>query len=300
MKTMMFFCTILWVSPAFAAEEENGESPATEEQVTAKEGGKLSLLGMECKSEEDSLETTPGSPPLDVDDPDTPGCNGWEINVVTSGEIGKGMALETPLMDINYGIGDNIQLKYEVPYLFNKVDGVSTSGVGRAEFGIKYRFFEDESRDMSMAIYPQLEFAMPGTAAAEGDEGKGTLTKLPVLFSTKVGETSKGDVMLTANLGYNISTEPGAQSYVSAALGIGFPVMSKVAMMLEASTEQAASKDMEGVRAGLIKANIGLIGGITPHLMWFGSVGEDYSSSDADDSTHTCLLLGLRILAGGP
>jgi hypothetical protein len=299
MKTLTILISLLPASLAFAAETEPAPADAAE-PPEAEPGGKFSLLGRECKAEEAELETTPGSPPLDVDDPGTPGCNGWEINIVTSGEFGRATEWETPLFDINYGIGDNIQLKFEIPYQISRLDGMSTSGFGRTELGIKYRFYDDESRGRSIAIYPQLEFATPGMASSDGDGGVGTLTKLPVLFSTKLGQTAKGDVMLTANAAYNISTELGTEHYASASVGVGFPLLSKVAMMIEASTEQAFSKNAEHVREGFFKANLGLFGPITDHLLWFGAIGQTFGSSDEGDASHPCAVAGIRILAGGP
>jgi hypothetical protein len=298
MKKLPFVCALLWMSPAFADDDDHGTKEG--EGSISEKGGRFSLLSKECKAEEESLETTPGSPPLDVDDPGTPGCNGWEINIVTNGEFGKGMTGETPLLDINYGIGDNIQLKAEAPYEFSRVDGVSSSGLGRGEFGIKYRFYDNEENDTGIAIYPQLEFAIPGTAAAEGDEGKGTTTKLPLLFSRKITETSKGNVMLTANAAFNVTTVPGEKNYVAGAIGIGFPVTSKLVMMIEGSTEQALGKNMDNARERYLKANLGMMGSITDHLLWFGSVGQTFASSDMEDSSHTCVSLGIRVLAGGP
>ena len=299
MKTIMFVSVLLWSLPALA--DDVNHEPVGADHAGEVQGGKFSLLGRECKADPDSaLDTTPGSPPLDVDDPGTPGCNGWEINIVTSGEFGKGMDWETPLFDINYGIGDNIQLKYEIPYLVNQLAGVTTSGIGRAELGLKYRFYDDDSRDLSVAVYPQFEFAMPGMADAPGDDGAGTLTKLPVLLSTKVGETSKGNIMITANVGYNLSTMAATEHYISAAFGVGFPLARNVAVMIEASTEQAFHKNMENVREGHVKANVGLFGPVTDHLLWFAALGQSRASSDTDDANHTCVVLGVRVLAGGP
>jgi hypothetical protein len=296
MKKIVMLCTCLWSVPAFASDDDD-EAKAGGEKP---QGGKFSLLSRDCKAEEEGLETTPGSPPLDVDDPGTPGCNGWEVNLVTNGEFGKSMSMETPLLDMNYGIGDNLQLKAEIPYEVSREDGESSSGFGSGELGIKYRFYDNEDAGLAIAIYPQLEFAIPGTAAADGDDGTGTLTKLPLLVTRRLGETSKGEIMLTANLGYNHSTRTGLEHYVSASLGVGFPLISTVAMMVEASTEQAFSKDMEGSRAGVIKANVGVMGGINEHLKWFGAVGESFASADSEDSLHTCVVLGIRLLAGGP
>jgi hypothetical protein len=306
MKSITILCALLWVSPAFADDDDADTKPASkaEDEKTGEheksgepEGGKFSLLSHECKAEEDELETVPGSPPLDVDDPATPGCNAWEVNIVTSGEFGKHQSWETPLLDINYGIGDNLQLKLEAPYEIAKTDTGYETGVGAAEIGLKYRFYENEDSGLTVAIYPQFEFAIPGTAAA--DES-GTMTKLPLLVSRKIGQTSKGDIMVTGNVGYNISTHAGTENYLSAALGVGMPLLSNVAVMLEGSTEQALGQNMDGVRESYFKANLGLMGKINPHLMVFGSVGQTFASSDAEDASHTCALLGFRVIAGGP
>ena len=57
-----------------------------------------------------------GGPPFLSDDPDTPGNKHWEINVGFIGERNPfGGSYETPNMDVNYGVGNRIQLKYEVP-----------------------------------------------------------------------------------------------------------------------------------------------------------------------------------------
>ena len=304
MKTLMFLSALLWVSPAFAAEEEHEAKGAGDEKLAdkaekEKEGGKFTLFGHECKAEEDEgPETTPGSPPLDVDDTGTPGCNAWEVNIVTSGEFGKSMSLETPLFDINYGVGDNLQIKVEAPFLLNRVDGVSKTGVGAGEIGLKYRFYDNEQRDMTVAVYPQVEFAIPGTSAANANEG--TLVKFPVLMSTRVAETSRGNIMVTGNLGYNVSTSSDASDYVSAAFGIGFPLTHSLALMVEASTEQAVTKNADSAREAVYKANVGFLGKLSDNFLLFGSVGQNYASAEMDDSSHTCVVFGLRVLAGGP
>lgn len=299
MNKFLLSCAALWAAPALAAADDHADAKGEENKVVEKAGGKFSLLSTECKAEDDSvLETTPGAPPLDIDDPNTPGCNGWEVNIVTSGELGKAMSFETPLFDINYGIGDNIQLKVEAPFTVTRIDGVSKTGVGDAEVGIKHRFFEDESRDMTIAVYPQLEFAIPG--ADKADDYAGPIFKVPVLLSTKVGETSKGDVMITANASYNLATRSEAHDYIAGAFGIGFPLTRSIAMMVEGTTEQSLGSTMGSAREAVYKANVGFLGKVNSHLLWFGALGESYSASDAEDTTHTCLVAGFRFLAGGP
>ena len=65
-----------------------------------------------------------GGPPLLTDDPGTPGNRNWEINIASTHFRSPGeREIEAPLLDINYGLGDRIQLKYEVPYLFDSDEG---------------------------------------------------------------------------------------------------------------------------------------------------------------------------------
>src|SRR6476646_807261 len=65
-----------------------------------------------------------GGPPLLTDDPGTPGNRNWEINIASTHFRSPGeREIEAPLLDINYGLGDRIQLKYEVPYFFDSDEG---------------------------------------------------------------------------------------------------------------------------------------------------------------------------------
>src|SRR3954470_8132847 len=118
------------------------------------------LFSSKCESEaEQGPDSTPQSPPLNVDDPGTPGCNRWEINFVASGDFSRsGRDLELPLLDLNYGIGDNLQLKYEVPYASRGADGESVSAIGESKVGIKHKFFENEESGIELALYPQVSF----------------------------------------------------------------------------------------------------------------------------------------------
>jgi hypothetical protein len=176
---------------------------------------KFHLLNMKCESVSDGLaEASPQSPPLDVDDPGTPGCNKWEINVLSSGDFARGeQHLDLPLLDINFGIGDNLQLKYEVPMEQNQIDGNTESNVGNSKYGIKYLFFEDEGSDTQLGFYPQVE------------SGDGSIVTIPLLLSTKIGTVRTGDLMFSTNIGYNLSSKKDVQNSGFALAGIGMPIL---------------------------------------------------------------------------
>ncbi len=99
-----------------------------------------------------------GSPPLLVDDTGTPGDGNWEINLVASLEHSDMVdEWEAPLFDINYGVGERLQLKVETPYLINKEENSKAEmGFEGLKFGVKYRFYGSDGEGTSISCYPQI------------------------------------------------------------------------------------------------------------------------------------------------
>ena len=91
-----------------------------------------------------------GGPPLLTDDPGTPGAGRWEINLAFSLEkVEKERLFEAPLFDLNYGWGDHLQLKFEIPWLVRTQAGEETqSGLGNSAFGLKWRFRDEDRHGM--------------------------------------------------------------------------------------------------------------------------------------------------------
>ncbi len=99
-----------------------------------------------------------GGPPMITDDPGTPETGCWEINISFDTDIKSDeKEMETPLIDINYGLTERTQLRLEVPYLFTKEDDGGWHGrFGHVSPGIKYRFIDEENAGFSMSLYPQI------------------------------------------------------------------------------------------------------------------------------------------------
>src|SRR6266496_1771185 len=108
-----------------------------------------------------------GGPPMRTDDPGTPGNGNWEINTgLTTDRRAQEREFEAPILDINYGAGERVQLKFEVPWLIRGTDDGSTkSGLGNSRFGVKWRFHEDKKRDLTISMYPQVDFNNPNNSA---------------------------------------------------------------------------------------------------------------------------------------
>jgi hypothetical protein len=151
-----------------------------------------------------------GGPPLLTDDPGTPGDGNWEINIgFTIEKLLQETLYEAPILDINYGLGERIQLKYEVPWVFLDEEGAGTkSGLGNSEIGIKYRFLDEERHGVSMSVYPQFSFNNPTSSDERGLADPGTELLLPFEIARRVGPVDLG-----LELGYTL-IEHGRDEWV--------------------------------------------------------------------------------------
>lgn len=131
-----------------------------------------------------------GGPPLIGDDPGTPGNGHWEINLACIGlEMPHQYTLETPHIDLNYGLGDHIQLKYEVGYLMGKEEGqVWTSGLNNSLVGVKYRFLDEEKNGVDMSTYPQVYVNTSHYLAKSGVVDRGINVYLPIEIAKTFGK----------------------------------------------------------------------------------------------------------------
>jgi hypothetical protein len=125
-----------------------------------------------------------GGPPMITDDPGTPGGGHWEVNfAATTRHSDSGTATELPLFDINYGVGERIQLKYELPWIWQDDDEGTRSGLGNSLVGVKVRFFDAGPTGWQISTYPQAELRNPGSHSAErGLSDAGTNVFLPFEF----------------------------------------------------------------------------------------------------------------------
>jgi hypothetical protein len=132
-----------------------------------------------------------GSPPLITDNPGTPSGGHWEINLGVSTVRRPGERIwESPILDFNYGLGETLQLKYEVPYLVQDEAGQSgRSGWGNSEVGVKWRFHDAAGRGgLALSIYPQLEFNPAGSSSDDrGLVESGSTFLLPLQLERQLG-----------------------------------------------------------------------------------------------------------------
>jgi len=139
-----------------------------------------------------------GGPPFITDDPGTPGNRHWEINFGWIADHNPGQAYyQLPDIDMNYGWGDRIQLKYELPLAAaTDQNNTTRAGLGESLLGIKWRPYEfhragetksDENMLFSLGTYPQASINNPTSAVRRGIVENGPQYYLPVEFTAKWG-----------------------------------------------------------------------------------------------------------------
>ncbi len=131
-----------------------------------------------------------GGPPLVTDDPDTPGDGRWEINLATIGSHSSARwEIAAPDADINYGWGEQVQLKLDLPWTFvREGDAGWKSGLGAGELGVKWRFVDIEDAGWSMSTYPQYLWNWLPSSAERGIIESGRQFFLPVEAATVAGD----------------------------------------------------------------------------------------------------------------
>ncbi len=116
-----------------------------------------------------------GGPPYYTNDPGTPGPFNWEINIGYMPFFYSDQSVShTPDVDINFGIGDRIQLTYENAWL--RVQNPSTAaqfgrtqfGLGQSNPGVKWRFHDGGEDGLSVSVFPQFFLNNPNDAVRRG------------------------------------------------------------------------------------------------------------------------------------
>jgi hypothetical protein len=185
-----------------------------------------------------------GGPPMVVDDPDTPGPGHWEINL--AGVLEKShteQRLEAPLADINYGVGDRIQLKFEIPWLSVRPVSVPVAtGLGQALVGVKWRFLGQEGRRIAWSIYPQMTLGTGKSLARQGLLDDGVALLLPTELTLQLGA-----VEINSEVGRNF-VQSGASGWIDGA---------STEIELRAGLELLGVISNDVVHSGLLQKNGG-------------------------------------------
>ena len=130
-----------------------------------------------------------GGPPMITDDPGTPGPGKWENNLAISFEHRSDeTALDLPQIDLNYGVGEHVQLTLQTaPVLLKREDHGPIGGLGGTEAALKWRFLDQEKSGFDMSMFPRIIFNIQQSSARRGLAEDGTRFQIPFQIAKTFG-----------------------------------------------------------------------------------------------------------------
>jgi hypothetical protein len=242
------------------------------------------------------IDATPQSPPLEVDDPGVPEKGEYEINLTTQADFSKQLrTFDFVLVDVNYGVLPKIfghdlptQVKFEFPLAGAKRHGDPFEvGIGAAQFGLKFNFYNNEYKGVSVSFYPQTEFAVLGSDAAEKNlANAGQTLTLPLLVQKEFKY-----VTIVANGAVNQPIhDPQRDTTGSLGFGCGRAITRYLAAMGEIRAESAFDFGHER----LVVVNFGAMRRLRDNMILYANVGRSTFSDEV--SAHTYVGVGLKFL----
>ena len=124
-----------------------------------------------------------------TDDPGTPGDGKWEINLAIAFEHRSDeTSYDLPAIDLNYGVGEHIQLTLETaPVVLSREDRGPVGGIGGTQAALKWRFLDQEKIGFDMSMFPRVIFNVTQSSVRRGLAEDGTRFQIPFQIARKFG-----------------------------------------------------------------------------------------------------------------
>jgi hypothetical protein len=213
-----------------------------------------------------------GGPPMITDDPGTPGPNKWEINVATAFEHRPNeSAWDVPAIDLNYGVGERIQLTLQTaPVLLKRSGHGLIGGLGGTEAALKWRFLDEEKDGVSVSTFPRVIFNILQSSVRRGLAEDGTRFQIPVQIAKTFGI-----VDLDFEWGALASTV-GCSEWLYGIVG-GIEVTKTTKFMAELHGTSRMNFDRD-----VLTANLGIRQTLNERCIFIGSLGHEVHTPDGD------------------
>jgi hypothetical protein len=190
--------------------------------------------------------------------------------------------VEGPRVDLNYGLGHRIQLKFETPWvaLWNGAQG-AVSGIGNATVGVKWRFIGQEGESIAWSIYPQFDFTIAHSSVTKGIAQGGRRFLMPTEITVEMFHLE-----INGEVGRNF-VENGPGSWIFGLSTEGH-VLPRLELLAELHGEHVTDE-----RTGLIAVGGGRLK-LTPRLIVLMALGLSVRSVPSEGS-RTYAYIGLQL-----
>jgi hypothetical protein len=211
-----------------------------------------------------------GGPPMITDDPGTPGSGKWEDNfAIIFGHRPNETSINLPEIDLNYGVGEHIQLTLQTaPVLVKRRGQGLVGGVGETEAAVKWRFFDEPTSGVDVSIFPRVIFNLGQSSVRRGLADDGTRFQIPFQAAKAFGR-----VHVDAEVGPRASTV-GRSEWLCGVV-CGFDVTKRTMLMAELHDESRMNFSRD-----VLTLNFGLRHEFTENYILIVSMGHELRSPD--------------------
>jgi len=226
-----------------------------------------------------------GGPPMITDDPGTPGPGKWEDNIAIildhhSGET----SLDLPQFDLNYGVGEHIQLTLQTgPVLLKRDDHGPIGGMGGTETAVKWRFLDEDTSGFDVSMFPRIIFNIQSSSPRRGLSEDGTRFQIPFEIAKSFGrfhaDAEFGPVGITA----------GRSEWLYGIVG-GYDVVKTTTFMAEihGTSRMNFTRDV-------LTLNFGIRQTLNERCFFIGSLGHEVHQPD-DEPLALIGYFGVQLL----
>jgi hypothetical protein len=219
-----------------------------------------------------------------TDDPGTPGNRKWEINLALTFEHRPGeTSSDATGIDLNYGVGEHIQLTLQGgPVLLKRSDHGVIGGLGGTEAALKWRFLDEDKSGFDVSMFPRVIFNIAQSSVRRGLAEDGTRFQIPFQVAKTFGRFHAD-----AEFGPRVSTiGPGEWIYGI----VGGVDLAKTTMLM---AELQGTSRMNFTR-DFLTVNVGLRHQLTDARILIASIGHEFR--DPDQARAFIGYLGVQLL----
>ena len=205
-----------------------------------------------------------------TDDPGTPGNGKWENNLAIAFEHRPNeTSIDVPAIDLNYGVGEHIQLTLQTaPVLLKRSDHGLIGGLGGTEAAVKWRFFDEATTGLDMSMFPRVIFNVSHSSVRRGLADDGARFQIPFQAAKAFGR-----LHVDAEFGPRASTV-GRSEWLYGIV-CGFDVAKPTTLMAELHDESRMNFSRD-----VLTLNFGLRHEFTENYILILSMGHELRSPD--------------------
>jgi len=205
-----------------------------------------------------------------TDDPGTPGNGKWEDNfAIIFGHRPNETSINLPEIDLNYGVGEHIQLTLQTAPVLVKRRGLGlVGGLGETEAAVKWRFLDEATSGFDISMFPRVIFNLGQSSVRRGLAEDGTRFQIPFQAAKAFGR-----LHVDAEVGPRASTV-GRSEWLSGVV-CGFDVSKQTMLMTELHDESRMNFSRD-----VLTLNFGLRHEFTENFILIVSMGHELRSPD--------------------